>query len=217
MWNEVVANIKDFFNQPVVIIVASVFAVIVFALVIFSKTSLGKRKLNNLKERCNKLEEGYETFKSDASKKIEESEEFYKKEKEIIENKVATLEKVCLIIAENSHNEKIKSAVEKYKNELSICKTNYEVLIEDRIKAEKDKFVEEYHKKYDELYEHEFKAVKDKLDELVDKAEKASQNVQNKAKTAIEELEETSEQIKEVIENEREETIDVTREEEKTE
>lgn len=224
MWNEVVANIKDFFNQPIPIIGCTVAFALVFILVIFSKTSLGKKLLKKLSIKIDVLLIAFANFKADTKAQLEEYkyhyEEYknhYEEEKNKIESKVAILEEVCLIIGENSHNEQVKKAMEQCKDKLSIVKTNYEELVEKRVKEEKDKLEQKYKEKYEEFYKGYLEQQKAKIEELVSQAEKTVEIAQNKAKTSIEDVvevvENTKEQIEEVIENGGEETI-TTREEE---
>lgn len=217
MWNEVVANIKDFFNQPVAIIGCSVAFALAFVLVIFSKTSLGKKALNKLTKLFNEIKNIVTDFIASTNKKIKELQEYYEKKEAAIESKVAILEEVCLIIGENSHNEQVKKAMEQCKDKLSIAKTDYEELIEKRVQEEKDKLEQKYKEKYEEFYKTYLEQQKAKIEELVSQAEKTVEIAQNKAKTTIEDVVEvvdnTKEQIEEVIENGREETI-TTREEE---
>lgn len=229
MWNEIVANVKDFFNQPVTIIGSSILFLLIFILVIFSKTSLGKKVLKKLTSAITNLIAQFNAFKSEVKSQLDEGLKKYEEEKLQIEAKVATLEKICLIIAENTHNEKIKGAVSELKSELSICKTNYEELVEKRVLSAKEKYELEAKEKLDS-YETYYKEQKAYLDELVKQAEKASQMAQERAKSLIEEsvakveeekehLIDVAEEVKDVIEEEVEngkEAINTTREEEKT-
>ena len=229
MWNEIVANVKDFFNQPVAIIGCSVGFDLVFILVIFSKTSLGKRVLQKLTAAIAQLAAEFNNLKSNVETKLDEGLKKYEEEKKLIEAKVAVLEKVCLIIAENTHNAKVKEAMEECKKELSICKTSYEELVEERVLSAKEKYEAEAKEKLDS-YETYYKEQKAHLDELVKQAEKAAQIAQERANSLIEEstakveeekehLIDVAEEIKDVIEEEVEngkETINTTREEEET-
>ena len=218
MWNEVVANIKDFFNQPVPIIGCTVAYALVFILVILSKTSLGKKLLKKLSTKIDELRIAFATLEDDTKAQLEEYKKQYEEEKNKVESKVAILEEVCLIIGENSHNEQVKKAMEQCKDKLSIAKTNYEELVEKRVQEEKDKLEQEYKAKYEEFYKGYLEQQKAKIEELVSQAEKTVEIAQNKAKTTVEEVvevaENTKEQIEEVIENGGEETITAREEEE---
>lgn len=227
MWNEVVANIKDFFNQPVPIIGVTIGFLLIFVLVIFSKTSLGKKVLKKLTSAVHDLVLSFNKFKSETEEKVESLKKEYEEKKSVLESKVAILEKVCLIIAENSHNAKIKEAMEECKEELSICKTDYESLIEEKVKEEKDKIENELKAKYEEFYETYLKGQKEKIEQLVEQAENSSQIIQNKANSIIEEKTEqlenavdeiidTKDAIEEVIKDERKEETVSTRTEEET-
>lgn len=50
-WDQLVAAIKEFFNQPVVVIVTSIASTVVGAITIISKTSFGKRAIHSMKKR----------------------------------------------------------------------------------------------------------------------------------------------------------------------
>ena len=229
MWNEIVANVKDFFNQPVTIIGSSILFLLVFILVIFSKTSIGKKVLKKLTSAIANLIAQFNAFRKEVKEQMDEGFKKYEEEKLQIEAKVATLEKICLIIAENTHNEKIKGAVSVLKNELSICKTNYEELVEKRVLSAKEKYELEAKEKLDS-YEAYYKEQKAYLDELVEQAEKASQIAQERANSLIKEsvakveeekehLIDVAEEVKDVIEEEVEngkEAINTTTEEEET-
>lgn len=216
-WDTLTYNIEQFFSKPVPIIGCTVAFALVFILVIFSKTSLGKKLLKKLSIKIDELLIAFANFKADTKAQLEEYKKHYEEEKNKIESKVAILEEVCLIIGENSHNEQVKKAMEQCKDKLSIVKTNYEELVEKRVKEEKDKLEQKYKEKYEEFYKTYLEQQKAKIEELVSQAEKTVEIAQNKAKTTIEEVvevaENTKEQIEEVIENGGEETI-TTREEE---
>lgn len=228
MWNEIVANVKDFFNQPVTIIGCSVLFLLIFILVIFSKTSLGKKVLKSLATAINNLIAQFNAFKSEVKSQLDEGLKKYEEEKLQVEAKVAVLEEVVMIIAENSHNVKVKEAMEKCKEKLSIC-TDYEKLVEEKVLSAKEKYELEAKEKLDS-YETYYKEQKAHLDELVEQAEKAAQIAQERANSLIEEsaakveeekehLIDVAEEIKDVIEEEVEngkEAINTTREEEET-
>ena len=56
-WDSVVLNIKEFFNQPVVVIVTSIASTVVGAIAIISKTSFGKRAIRRMKEQIKEIRE----------------------------------------------------------------------------------------------------------------------------------------------------------------
>lgn len=56
-WDSVVLNIKEFFNQPVVVIVTSIASTVVGAIAIISKTSFGKRAIRWMKEQIKEIHE----------------------------------------------------------------------------------------------------------------------------------------------------------------
>lgn len=228
MWNEIVANVKDFFNQPVTIIGSSVLFFLIFILVIFSKTSIGKKVLKKLTSAISNLIAQFNVFKSEVKSQLDEGLKKYEEKELQVEAKVAVLEEVVMIIAENSHNVKVKEAMEKCKEKLSIC-TDYEKLVEEKVLSAKEKYEMEAKEKLDS-YETYYKEQKAHLDELVEQAEKAAQIAQKRANSLIEEsaakveeekehLIDVAEEIKDVIKEEVEngkEAINTTREEEET-
>lgn len=228
MWNEIVANVKDFFNQPVTIIGSSVLFFLIFILVIFSKTSIGKKVLKKLTSAISNLIAQFNVFKSEVKSQLDEGLKKYEEKELQVEAKVAVLEEVVMIIAENSHNVKVKEAMEKCKEKLSIC-IDYEKLVEEKVLSAKEKYEMEAKEKLDS-YETYYKEQKAHLDELVEQAEKAAQIAQKRANSLIEEsaakveeekehLIDVAEEIKDVIKEEVEngkEAINTTREEEET-
>ena len=194
MWNEIVANIKDFFNQPVPIIGCTIGFVLVFILVILSKTSFGRKALKFLKGKVAELEKEYNEFKEATSKQVEDLKSAYEEKLNIAESKVAVLEEVILIVADQTHNEQVKKAVDVCKEKLSVCKTNYELLVEEKVN-EAQKEIEKYELTLKEKYEAELSEYKSKFDNLLAEAEKASQNAQNNVNLIKEVIDDGKERI----------------------
>lgn len=215
-WDQFVENVKQFFSQPVPIIGCTIGFVLVFVLVILSKTSFGRKLLKRMKEKVDGLKHEFEAYKQATKKKVQELQEGYEKKLQVAEAKVSVLEEIVLVIAEHSHNEKIKEIVEKSKEKLSICKTDFESLVEDKILSEKERVIAEFKEKYEEFYKSYLSEAKTKVDELVEQAEKVAETVQKQAISMKEEAEETVKEVKEVIEDEKVSGFDTYAEEEKT-
>ena len=194
MWNEIVANIKDFFNQPVSIIGCSVGFLLVFVLVIISKTSFGRKALKFLKGKVAKLESEYSEFKDETQNLLENMKAKYEEQVMIAESKVAVLEEVLMIVAENTHNEQVKKAMVQCKEKLSIAQTNYEQLVDAKVKETEEKVVD-YEKQLKEKYETELNHYKVEFEQLLNQAQNSVESVQNQAKTQLEELNNEREEI----------------------
>lgn len=217
-WNELVANLQGFFDRPVVIgILLGIVAIVVF-LVIFSKTSFGRKALNKLSNGFKLLLDKFAKHEEETENKIKQLEEYYEKDKEIAEQKIAILEQLCFVLAENSHNEKVKQAFMVCKEKLALAPTKYDELIENRIKEEKEKIEEEVKAKVTDFYEGYFEEQKSKVEKLIKDIEKVAEIGEKQAKETIEEvseeLESATDTIVEVIENERQEIINTNSEEE---
>lgn len=215
-WDQFVANIKDFFLQPVVIAVCTAIIVLIVILIILSQTSFGRKLLKRMKEKVDGLTNDFKTHKEATEKKVQELQEGYEKKLQVAEAKVSVLEEIVLVIAEHSHNEKIKEIVEKSKEKLSICKTDFESLVEDKILSEKERVITEFKEKYEDFYKSYLSEAKSKVDELVEQAEKVAETVQKQAISMKEEAEKTAKELKEVIEDEKVSGFDSNAEEEKT-
>lgn len=218
MWNEIVANIKDFFSQPIPVIGVSIGFLLIFVLVIFSKTSIGKKALNFLKEKVIGIENGFNSFKNDMMQEREKLVNFYQEEQTKADAKIAVLEELLLEVAENTHNAKIKEKVEEAKSKLSITKTRYEELIESKVNEAKkqvssiaDTLKEKANdeiQKVREKYESELKAYKDKFDNLLIELENNAQNAQKQANSLIEEAKQQLEDKKNEVLEQVEEKIE---------
>lgn len=121
MWETISANIKDFFNQPVPIIGSTIGALLIFVLSVISKTSIGKKALNELKNKYNKLTTEFLTILESFKKHKEKIDETLKVQKEALEialkekqEEIDKLEELIIAISENIHNAKVKELVDTY-------------------------------------------------------------------------------------------------------
>lgn len=207
MWNETVANIKDFFNQPVPIIGCSILFLIVFFLVIFSKTSLGKKTLKKILSGFIEVKTTFGIYKEVVDSKVKEIEQKTKDEVQKMEEKIALQEELIEIIVNNTHNEQIKAKYLEYKEKLDKVQTDVDSLINEKVEEEKTKFEAKAKEEIDNFYETYLKDVKVKIEELVAKAEKVAETTENQAKTTIEEIKEVIEDEERTDTNSTEETL----------
>lgn len=118
-WNQLKDAIRDFFNQPLPIIIGTIVMVLIYTLVIFSKTSLGRKALNLLKNEIAKLREQIKVGLQLFNDKAKECENALKQAKKTIEEQnehIAKLETLLISIANAQSNVKIKKLVEEYRN-----------------------------------------------------------------------------------------------------
>lgn len=203
-WESIVEWVKDFFNQPVPIIGVSVGLLLLYSLVIFSKTSLGKKALNTLRTKCEEAKKETETIKKEVdefkeriiketSEQVSSMKEYYETELKKGEAKIAVLEKLCISMAELSHNGKIESVVEETKDKLVSCKTDFDFMVEEKVEQTKAT--------YEEKYETEMKHYKEEVDKVIDEVKKMAEMTENKAKTISADVDEALETAKtEIIE-----------------
>ena len=125
-WQEICQAIKDFMSQPVPIISCTVGALLVSIIVIISKTSIGKKALNGLRNLINELKSQitdllskFKGFKEEINQTLVEQNKMLENalnEKQAeIDRLVALVEKVSI----NTHNVKTIQALEEYKKEVN--------------------------------------------------------------------------------------------------
>lgn len=158
-------KVKDFFNQPIPIIGCSIGFLLVFVLVIFSKTSFGKRWILKLKALIEELKESFRALKKYVEESIATIKSYSETEIKKIEGQYSELSSLIVVIAENSHNIKVKEALLVYKEKADKCKNDFEGYIEDKIAAAND-----------EKYKSEIEYLKSRIEELVEKVEKSPLN-----------------------------------------
>ena len=198
MWNEIVENIKIFFNQPVAIIGCSVGFLLVFVLVLCAKTSLGKKALNFLKKGFNDLVVSFNTHKQETENKIGELKSYYENELKNIEAENSLLKDLIVFIADESHNHKIKDYVSQCKDKLLKVKSDYTLLVEEKINEVK-KEAEDYKQVLAKEYETQLGIYKDEFEKLIEEAKKVAENAQNTANSINDEIKESVEELKEEI------------------
>lgn len=165
-WNEIVENIKTFFNQPVPIIGCTIGFALIFALVVISKTSIGTRVLKKLTAWYNEIKEKVTAFIQEMTKKAVEMENKYNEQISIAEAKWHKADELLTLIVENSHNVKIKEAYENYKKSIEGYVTDFEI----ELKAE----IEE---KVAEIKNAEIDMLKSQIEQLVKKVNEIDKKV----------------------------------------
>lgn len=140
-------NVKIFWNQPLTIILFTIFVIIVGFLFVFGKTSLGKKALNKLKELYADLKARWEVALEVIKETRQEFEEFKKaKDQQIIDltdkyelklnqykELVVKQDEIIKVICENSPNKRVKEAYEQYSPVVLDLPVNE---IADKIRAE---------------------------------------------------------------------------------
>lgn len=165
-WNEIVENIKTFFNQPVPIIGCTIGFALIFALAVISKTSIGTRVLKKLTAWYNEIKEKVTAFIQEMNKKAVEMENKYNEQISIAEAKWHKADELLTLIVENSHNVKIKEAYENYKKSIEGYVTDFEI----ELKAE----IEE---KVAEIKNAEIDMLKSQIEQLVKKVNEIDKKV----------------------------------------
>ena len=125
-WQQIKDIIDLAWNHPVPIICCSVGSLLVFVLVIISKTSIGKKALNGLRNLISELKSQitdllskFKGFKEEINQTLVEQNKMLENalnEKQAeIDRLVALVEKVAI----NTHNVKTIQALEEYKKEVT--------------------------------------------------------------------------------------------------
>ena len=127
-FNQFVENVKIFWNQPLTIILFTIFIIIVGFLFVFGKTSLGKKALNKLKALYGDLKARYEValdvikdtrkefeeFKAEKDQQIIDLTDAYEIKLNQYKELVIKQDEMIKVLCENSPNKKVKDAYEKY-------------------------------------------------------------------------------------------------------
>ena len=152
-WLNIISAIRDFFNQPVPIIGCTVFSLCIFALTIISKTTIGKRSILKLKKTNEEMKQkltdmvsSYEQFKTDVKNNETQARTFIDDSLLTGQAKLDEGIKLIEVIAENTHNQKVKNALLEYKEKMGEIKTDYDKVIDKKVQ---EKLTEEYRAKYD--------------------------------------------------------------------
>lgn len=177
-WDIFVNGLKEFFNQQVPIIGCTIGFVLIFALVIISKTSIGTKALKKLKSWYEELVRSYRLFKEVVEKMLNEQKEFYESELKKAEAKYYEIANLIVLIAENTHNEKVKSALIEYKEKVDLTKTNFEeyinTIVNEKVSEATSKF-EDTKAKLEEEYKIALDGYKSKFEEILKEYEKLAQ------------------------------------------
>ena len=127
MWEEIVEGIKEFFNQPITIIVSSLTSATVGILTIISKTSFGRKSIAWLKERISHAIEQVEKNEVKVVEaidftraKTDELKNHYEAKLNELYNQLDLFQKGMVAIIEQIPNikvqEKLKEFVDQYEN-----------------------------------------------------------------------------------------------------
>ena len=122
LWQNTTTAIKDFANQPLVEIIATITTVFVFILVIISKTQLGKKMLTklatlvyNIEKRVNDKLDEIKAEKEKAEQLRNDYENKLLNALNEANNRIDELEQLVATIGVNTHNAKTLQAIEQYK------------------------------------------------------------------------------------------------------
>ena len=165
-WEQFCLGFKDFFNQPLSVILGTIFGVGAMFLMVFAKTSWGKKAFNKLKTQLlvaeNKLDESknelakanenLKNLKETKEQEINELKQAYEVKLYAYKDKLVNLETLCLELAKNSHNVKVENAVKDYlsiKQDLS--NLNVSEIIENAKQEAKEEIKNQYDEKLDNL------------------------------------------------------------------
>ena len=164
-WEQFCNGFKDFINQPLPMILFTSGACLFFALSIISKTSIGKKSLNTLKEKINGATKKLNNATDNANNLIKEFNEYKEcveqEKQELVENyeiklgayhsELVKLNDIIKVLCENSPNKNIKLAYENFEKEIKELNVSDSVLV---IQEEvKEKYENEYGSKLNALIE----------------------------------------------------------------
>ena len=183
-WNQIVENIKNFFDQPVPIICCSVGALLVFVLTVISKTSIGKRALNKLTSLINETKETAATTKALAETRINELKETYETKIAVVQSEYQELETLILSISANIRNENVKNILTTYQEKIIARKNDLQGYVETRVqevKAEVETYKEQIKSEYEQIvatyktaieqYKSEFETLKEQYNDQIKEIE----------------------------------------------
>lgn len=126
MWDQLVAQLKEFFNQPVPVIISTLTVGLIYALVIFGKTSLGKKLYSQVLSRIGDIKKEivstHETVKNVeilAEDKINALTVAYEQKIQVLLSYVEFIENFLLQICEDLPNAKVKKDMLEYKNSIA--------------------------------------------------------------------------------------------------
>lgn len=125
-WEQISYNIEQFWNKPIPIICFIAVMLIIIFLIIFSKTSFGKKALNELKLKFDVMKNMFDEIIKAKDEIINRKEEIIAEMKQDYEDKLALIQaekdkekEVIIAIAQNINNIKIKKIIEEYKHTVS--------------------------------------------------------------------------------------------------
>ena len=137
-WNQVVENVRIFFNQPVTIIVSSVLTILAGAMKILSATSWGKKSVRYLKgqmEKTVKVVDDYITkmdgYTTQLENKVKELETEYHDKVVAVYSQYEILEKGVIDSLKTIPNLKVKKAVEEFETKYEETKVEIGLYVQN--------------------------------------------------------------------------------------
>ena len=182
-------TIDYWINRPIPVIGITGATLIAMAWFIFKNTTFGKRNLLKLKKGYTELVDKFETFKNETKENEVKIKEFYESQLSIAQTQLHEAQTLVEIVANNSHNQKVKNALSNYKTHLELVNTNYDEFLKQR--------EEQLKKEYENKYALELETLRKSFNDLKDEFNKLLYD-QNAAKE-LEQLEQ--EEKVEVVED----------------
>ena len=183
-WEILVANIKEFFNQPVIIIITSIVSTVVGVITVISKTSFGKKAirqltktLNNVKDESDVVRETSKLALELANKEINRLRDEYGSKLTEVYNQFDVLEKGIIEVLENIPNAKVKKALENFNATYQEKKKAITLFVQETYEEHKavvEQVKNEYQAKLDDL-----RAEINEIREIIKPVENALEEVEN--------------------------------------
>lgn len=171
--DEISANLKEFFNQPITVIIGSIIFFFIGVLIVISKTDLGKKLFKKVDAKIDSVITGTKSIQDSVEKKLCDIdnranllEAQVNETLAIYKERVLQIESLMLAVAENTHNEKIKEALNKYKELADGKMEDIETIVDEKFKsqiAEYKATFEEIKKELQEKYENGSNTLKNEL------------------------------------------------------
>lgn len=158
-WEQFCNGFKDFINQPLVEIIATIVVTTLMALLVMANTSIGKKLLNSLKakvekgtselskakEDLDKAREEFAEYKANKEKEFDEQKSYYETRYGAYQNEYAKLEKAFIGLCECSNNKNVKELLNTYlANKVDIEHLETSELIENAKEQVKNEYEERY-------------------------------------------------------------------------
>lgn len=165
-WDQLVENLKIFFNQPVVIAGVTIGTIGVLLFTIIAKTSIGRKSLKKLKEGIAHLQAKHdavvqecEKFKELTENKIADLVNQYETKLALVVNEKQELEKLVFEIADNIHNEKVKGVVKDYIKKTQEKEVEIETIVTEKLADYKEQLIN-YKAELENIYKEQIEQIK---------------------------------------------------------